>query len=247
MTTLNNKSHDYPVCWDETITLSRHEYEKILRDLTSERNQKMFMRDEIDGLRNKNWQMENEIRQAMQVIEQNPYAPRTDKLPSIFKVMLDVIDTGKKRIRDLKFSVQLLENKQEYTSESYERELGRRKESFDHQLQTLQEKYDKLKAKKQKLTKQPRTKYGYVYVVQEQSQGHYKIGRAKNPGKRTQMFAVKMPFKIKLDILIQTDDMYALESDLHKHFAHKRVNGEWFALDSADLDYIRKLSAHADF
>jgi len=41
---------------------------------------------------------------------------------------------------------------------------------------------------------------------------------------------------------IATEDMHGLESRLHKRFADKRANGEWFLLDEADVEYIRGLA-----
>jgi hypothetical protein len=35
--------------------------------------------------------------------------------------------------------------------------------------------------------------------------------------------------------------MHALEKYLHEKFSGKRVNGEWFALDPDDVDYMKGL------
>lgn len=82
---------------------------------------------------------------------------------------------------------------------------------------------------------------GYVYVLKEINGKHYKIGHTKNPNSRMQTFKTKLPFKIEFDILIETEDMYALEKKLHKQYSKKRIEGEWFALSQVDLDTIRKL------
>lgn len=46
---------------------------------------------------------------------------------------------------------------------------------------------------------------------------------------------------ISVICLIKTPDMCALESELHKRFADRRVNGEWFELCETDVLYIKGL------
>ncbi len=95
-------------------------------------------------------------------------------------------------------------------------------------------------AKKESQAKGRRTSAGFVYLVQSPT-GLYKIGRSVNPNDRLKTFSVKLPFEVSFACLIQTEDMYALESELHRRFAAKRVAGEWFALDADDVDYIKSL------
>jgi hypothetical protein len=83
---------------------------------------------------------------------------------------------------------------------------------------------------------------GYVYLIREDTQGHFKIGRTRNPQDRLSTFNVKLPFMIDYICLIPASNMRALESRLHHRFASKRVNGEWFALSPADVDYIKSLA-----
>ena len=84
-----------------------------------------------------------------------------------------------------------------------------------------------------------KTTAGYVYVLKQVGGTHYKIGHTSNPDKRKHTFDVKLPFAVEFDILLKTDDRYTLEAQLHAHFAAKRVQGEWFALDDNDLAYIK--------
>jgi hypothetical protein len=85
----------------------------------------------------------------------------------------------------------------------------------------------------------PRTTEGFVYLIQ--GSNAYKIGRAKDPNNRIKTFNVRLPFEVEYLHLIETPDMYTLESQLHQRFASKRVNGEWFRLDMQDIDYIKSL------
>jgi hypothetical protein len=80
-----------------------------------------------------------------------------------------------------------------------------------------------------------------VYLLQSPS-AYYKIGRTKSPETRLKSLGVTLPFEIELTALIPTDDMYILEQSLHERYASKRANGEWFALDSSDVEYIKGLA-----
>lgn len=90
---------------------------------------------------------------------------------------------------------------------------------------------------------QIRNRSGYVYLL---SAPHdltlFKIGRTSNPQNRLRTFNIKLPFAVEYICTIKTDDMYALESTLHRKFASKRLDGEWFRLTSEDVDYIKGLS-----
>lgn len=81
---------------------------------------------------------------------------------------------------------------------------------------------------------------GYVYLVQSPT-GYYKIGRTVNPRNRIKTFGVQLPFEVEFVALIQTPNMHQLEQELHDRFAMKRGQGEWFALDQHDVDYIKGL------
>lgn len=84
------------------------------------------------------------------------------------------------------------------------------------------------------------TKPGYIYLVKAiEPQTHYKIGRSQNPQKRIESMGVKLPYPIEVICLIETENMFELEKQLHQHFDSKRVNGEWFKLDEEDIDYIK--------
>ncbi len=90
--------------------------------------------------------------------------------------------------------------------------------------------------------KRSRTKNraGYVYLIQSDT-GYYKIGRTKNPDNRLETFKVTLPFAVEYLTTMYSLDMYALERQLHEHFANKRVDGEWFALDELDVQYLKEL------
>ncbi len=84
---------------------------------------------------------------------------------------------------------------------------------------------------------------GYVYLLTALHDSTlFKIGRTNNPKVRGNTFGVKLPFKVEFDCIIKTDDMYALEDELHARFADQRLDGEWFRLSPDDIQYIKELS-----
>lgn len=82
----------------------------------------------------------------------------------------------------------------------------------------------------------------YVYILQDiDVSGFCKIGKTNNPAKRLYDFGVKLPFRVQLIHIIQTDNMALLESILHRRYIRKRIRGEWFALEQGDIDTIKEL------
>ena len=79
-----------------------------------------------------------------------------------------------------------------------------------------------------------------VYVIRSIS-GYYKIGHTNDISNRLHTFTVKLPFEIELEVWILAEDCRGLEAWMHRHFASKRVNGEWFSLNNNDLEYLKDL------
>jgi hypothetical protein len=97
--------------------------------------------------------------------------------------------------------------------------------------------------------KEERSKYGsvkkksvsgYVYLILAEN-GLYKIGKAKNVSTRLQPFSVHFPMKWELVYTFQSDDYSKAEAQLHSKFADKRGVGEWFQLESDDVEYIKSI------
>ncbi|MDU1847387.1 MAG: GIY-YIG nuclease family protein [Niallia nealsonii] len=81
---------------------------------------------------------------------------------------------------------------------------------------------------------------GYVYFVQEHMNGTFKIGKTKHIEKRMNLFNVKLPFENQLVFLFKSGNHHQTEVAFHKHFSNKRVEGEWFTLDKADITWIKE-------
>lgn len=68
----------------------------------------------------------------------------------------------------------------------------------------------------------------------------YKIGRTRSVPDRMRTFGVQLPFIYTVPFCIWFDDCHAAERHYHDVFASKRINGEWFDLEEADIELIRK-------
>lgn len=90
--------------------------------------------------------------------------------------------------------------------------------------------------------KQSGIRSGYVYVICDYERtGDCKIGRSKDWQKRLNNFEVKLPFNFHVIAIIPCRDMFKAERQLHKQYADKRTNGEWFNLSDQDIDEIKKI------
>ena len=78
--------------------------------------------------------------------------------------------------------------------------------------------------------------YGYVYLLQ--TEHGYKIGKSVNPKSRIASLRTASSFKIHVLAVIYASKMGALERALHASFASKKIRGEWYLLDEADIAYI---------
>lgn len=69
----------------------------------------------------------------------------------------------------------------------------------------------------------------------------YKIGRGRNAALRVRQIQTNTPFPVEHLFTIATSNAVALERELHQRFAERRVRGEWFALITDDIEYLRRL------
>lgn len=78
---------------------------------------------------------------------------------------------------------------------------------------------------------------GVVYVLK--SAYGFKVGRTRNVPARMRAFGVHLPFIYTIPLCAWFDDCHVAERRYHEMFADKRINGEWFDLNEADIERIR--------
>lgn len=83
----------------------------------------------------------------------------------------------------------------------------------------------------------------FVYLIKDiDVTGYHKIGMTTNPHTQLRDFGVKLPFNIHIVALIPCTNARQLESWLHKQYEGKRINGEWFNLNSNDIEQIKSMN-----
>ena len=79
-----------------------------------------------------------------------------------------------------------------------------------------------------------------VYIIE--ANNAYKIGKANNIQDRIADLQTGNQYELKLFTSFSCDteqEAYSLEANLHRMFAHKSLQGEWFRLDFTDLTYVK--------
>lgn len=80
--------------------------------------------------------------------------------------------------------------------------------------------------------------FGHVYLMK--SGKFYKIGHSNAAGRREYELSIQLPEKLETIHIIATDDPRGIEAYWHRRFESKRMNGEWFNLDPADLQAFKR-------
>ena len=80
----------------------------------------------------------------------------------------------------------------------------------------------------------------HLYLMKADN-GLYKIGISTNPANRHKSLSTG-PIAVNLIWSKELPDAPQIEKTLHWRFRSKRIRGEWFNLDKADIEYIRRLA-----
>ena len=129
----------------------------------------------------------------------------------------------------------------------HQQDLLEKENNVRHHLAFRQPLSKKYQFKDTKHTRLENYNGGCVYLIREVEKGRIKIGKSKNVEKRLNYFSVALPFQIEEVHFIATKNYDELERHLHKKFARKRVNGEWFELNENDIEEVMKIKSDNDW
>jgi len=79
---------------------------------------------------------------------------------------------------------------------------------------------------------------GAVYLFKHGK--YYKIGKTNDTVRRGNELKIQLPENLDLIHEIKTDDPSGIEAYWHKRFEAKRMNGEWFDLNPADVKAFKR-------
>ena len=79
---------------------------------------------------------------------------------------------------------------------------------------------------------------GAVYLFKHGK--YYKIGKTNDTVRRGNELKIQLPENLDLIHEIKTDDPSGIEAYWHRRFEAKRMNGEWFDLNSADIKAFKR-------
>lgn len=87
------------------------------------------------------------------------------------------------------------------------------------------------------LSRRHRATKGFVYVIRSEM-GHYKVGKAKDPYSRNHTIGTEHAYKTYLIYVAKCTDHTKAERVLHEALAEWRMNGEWFNLPPAMVEWV---------
>jgi hypothetical protein len=87
---------------------------------------------------------------------------------------------------------------------------------------------------------QAAVKVGFVYLKYSPSLRLYKIGKADNPDRRGAGISLLLPEDLVPRHEIKTDCPYILEKYWENRFRAKKKQGEWYELNSEDIEAFKK-------
>lgn len=76
----------------------------------------------------------------------------------------------------------------------------------------------------------------YLMCVESSDDIYYKIGVSKNTKNRIKNLSTGNHLDVNVIKEIKSEFPTKLEKRLHKHFENKKIKGEWFSLNQADLE-----------
>ena len=71
---------------------------------------------------------------------------------------------------------------------------------------------------------------GYIYFLELEGQGIYKVGVSQNPKRRLRDINSYLPFNIKLLAIHYFENVYDIEEEIHSAINGENIKGEWFKM-----------------
>jgi len=79
----------------------------------------------------------------------------------------------------------------------------------------------------------------YIYLIQSQEDGYYKIGVSKHPKKRIKELQTGNSSELKLIWSFESEYPHLVERALQRRYDHLRKEGEWFDLSiNEDVSFL---------
>lgn len=149
----------------------------------------------------------------------------------------ELLKEEEKLAQEIELEKMKIENERVKYQQELERLLNQQIEN--ERVEELQTKMKELEEKEINLEERLKNRAGYVYIVSNPLMpSHLKIGvtRRIDPMERIrELSSASLAFKLDVHAIIFSEDAFALESKLHKHFNNQRINKlnphkEWFDL-----------------
>jgi len=79
----------------------------------------------------------------------------------------------------------------------------------------------------------------YIYLIQSQEDGYYKIGVSKHPKKRVKQLQTGNSSELKLIESFQSEHAHQVERALQRRYSYLKKEGEWFDLSiKEDVSFL---------
>ena len=79
----------------------------------------------------------------------------------------------------------------------------------------------------------------YIYLIQSQEDGYYKIGVSKHPKKRVKQLQTGNSSELKLIGSYQSEHAHKVERALQRRYSFLKKEGEWFDLSiKEDVSFL---------
>ena len=79
----------------------------------------------------------------------------------------------------------------------------------------------------------------YIYLIQSQEDGYYKIGVSKHPKKRVKQLQTGNSSELKLIETYQSEHAHKVERALQRRYSYLKKEGEWFDLSiKEDVSFL---------